>query len=206
MVAKLRRASLLKHKMHKVSQIYFAGICKRVAVVYEKEIYEQTACCLITLNCLFHGQMARFVYAAHLEQELSARLEAKVAIWFVSFCAGSICAHWCACPVCPASVQPIGPRPSLRKLLESQIVIAPPTRRCWGEREVLCWPPWTSFHLTTLNRLGWWRTSLRDGVVQPGSWRQFSHSVNSDTVNRNVKLIDCLQKVLPGFVIILSCC
>lgn len=130
MVAKLRRASLLKHKMHKVSQIDFAGICKRVAVVYEKDIYEQAACCLITLNCLFHGQMARFVYAAHLEQELSARLEAKVAIWFVSFCAGSICAHWCACPVCPASVQPIGPRPSLRKLLESQIVIAPPTRRC----------------------------------------------------------------------------
>lgn len=90
------------------------------------EIYDQTACCLITFDGLFHGQVARFVYAAHLDQELSARLEAKVAIWFVSFCAGSICAHWCACTVCPASAQPIRPSPSLIKVLELQIVIVPP--------------------------------------------------------------------------------
>lgn len=99
--------------------VFCWNLPKSFFFLYEKGIYEQTARCLITFNGLFHGQVARFVYAAHLEPELSARLEAKVAIWFVSFCAGSICAHCCACPVCPASVQPIRPRPSLRKNFRS---------------------------------------------------------------------------------------
>lgn len=44
---------------------------------------------------------------------------------------------------------------------------------------------------------------VSEGQSWTGSWTQFSQSVNSGAVNKKVKLMDCPQKVLSGFGIIL---